>query len=57
MRPNSGPGTLKSEIRARLGFLRMMQARGSRFYMGVSENRGSKYSTLNSRVLIIRTPK
>ena len=24
--------------------------------MGVSENRGSKYSTLNSRVLIIRTP-
>ena len=24
--------------------------------MGVSENRGSKYSTLNSRVLIIRAP-
>ena len=24
--------------------------------MGVSENRGSKYSTLNSRILIIRTP-
>ena len=26
-------------------------------YMGVSEYRGSKYSTLNSKVLIIRTPK
>ena len=25
--------------------------------MGVSENRGSKYSTLNSRVLIIKTAK
>ena len=25
-------------------------------FMGVSENRGSKYSTLNSRVLIIWTP-
>ena len=25
--------------------------------MGVSENRGSRYSTLNSRILIIRTPK
>ena len=24
---------------------------------GVSENRGPKYSTLNSRILIIRTPK
>ena len=26
-------------------------------YGGVSENRGPKYSTLNSRILIIRTPK
>ena len=26
-------------------------------YMGVSENRGPQYSTLNSRILIIRTPK
>ena len=25
--------------------------------MGVSENRGPRYSTLNSRILIIRTPK
>ena len=25
--------------------------------MGVSENRGPQYSTLNSRILIIRTPK
>ena len=25
-------------------------------HLGVSENRGPKYSTLNSRVLIIRTP-
>ena len=25
-------------------------------YMGISENRGPKYSTLNSRILIIRTP-
>ena len=25
--------------------------------MGVSENRGPEYSTLNSRILIIRTPK
>ena len=25
-------------------------------YMGVSENRGPKYSTLNSRILIVRTP-
>ena len=25
--------------------------------LGVSENRGPKYSTLNSRILIIRTPK
>ena len=25
--------------------------------MGVSENRGPQYSTLNSRLLIIRTPK
>ena len=25
--------------------------------MGVSKHRGSKYSTLNSRILIIRTPK
>ena len=25
-------------------------------YMGVSENRGPQYSTLNSRILIIRTP-
>ena len=24
---------------------------------GVSENRGSYYSTINSRILIIRTPK
>ena len=28
-----------------------------REYMGVSENRGPQYSTLNSRILIIRTPK
>ena len=27
------------------------------FYLGVSENRGPQYSTLNSRILIIRTPK
>ena len=26
-------------------------------YMGVSENRGPQYSTLNSRILIIRTPQ
>ena len=26
-------------------------------HVGVSENRGAKYSTLNSRILIIRTPK
>ena len=26
-------------------------------HMGVSKNRGSQYSTLNSRILIIRTPK
>ena len=26
-------------------------------YLGVSENRGPEYSTLNSRMLIIRTPK
>ena len=26
-------------------------------YMGVSENRGPQYSTLNKRILIIRTPK
>ena len=26
-------------------------------YVGVSENRGPYYSTLNSRILIIRTPK
>ena len=25
--------------------------------MGVSENRGPRYRTLNSRILIIRTPK
>ena len=25
-------------------------------HMGVSKNRGPKYSTLNSRILIIRTP-
>ena len=25
--------------------------------MGVSENRGPKHNTLNSRILIIRTPK
>ena len=25
--------------------------------MGVSENRGPQYSTLNSRILIVRTPK
>ena len=25
--------------------------------MGVSENRGPKYSTLNSRILFVRTPK
>ena len=25
--------------------------------MGVSENRGPEYRTLNSRILIIRTPK
>ena len=25
--------------------------------MGVSENRGPKHSTLNSRILVIRTPK
>ena len=25
--------------------------------VGVSENRGPEYSTLNSRILIIRTPK
>ena len=27
------------------------------FYLGISENRGPKYRTLNSRILIIRTPK
>ena len=27
------------------------------FHMGVSENRGPYYSTLNSRILIIRTPR
>ena len=27
------------------------------YYMGVSENRGPKYGTLNSRILILRTPK
>ena len=27
------------------------------FYTGVSENREPKYSTLNGKVLIIRTPK
>ena len=26
-------------------------------HLGVSENRGPQYSTLNSRILIIRTPK
>ena len=26
-------------------------------YMGVAENRGPQYSTLNSRILIIRIPK
>ena len=26
-------------------------------FMGVSENGGSEYSTLNSRILLIRTPK
>ena len=26
-------------------------------YMGVSENRGPYYRTLNSRILVIRTPK
>ena len=26
-------------------------------HMGVSENRGPEYSTLNSRIHIIRTPK
>ena len=26
-------------------------------YTGVSENRGPEYSTLSSRILIIRTPK
>ena len=26
-------------------------------YLGVSENRGSEYSALNSRILIISTPK
>ena len=25
--------------------------------MGVSTNRGSRYSTLNTRILIVRTPK
>ena len=30
---------------------------GSRVYMGVSENRRPKYSALNSRILIVRTPK
>ena len=25
--------------------------------LGVSENRGSQYSTLNSRILVIRTPR
>ena len=25
--------------------------------MGVSENRGPEYSTLNGRILVIRTPK
>ena len=26
-------------------------------HKGVSENRGPQYSTLNSRILILRTPK
>ena len=26
-------------------------------HMGVSENRGPQYSTLNSRIIIIRAPK
>ena len=30
--------------------------RHGRKYMGVSENRGPQYSTLNNRILIIRTP-
>ena len=29
---------------------------GPRVHMGVSENRGAQYSTLNSRILITRTP-
>ena len=34
-----------------------IKAQVADFYMGVSENRGSYYNTLNSRILIIRTPK
>ena len=30
--------------------------KGYSLVMGVSENRGPKYRTLNSRILIIRTP-
>ena len=41
--------------------LRLMWAEGLRFrvpkQMGVSENRAPQYSTLNSVILIIRTPK
>ena len=36
---------------------KLMETLQCRTYMGVSENRGPEYSTLNSRILNIRTPK
>ena len=56
--PNYGPflGTLNIRCRTII-----RTQRGTRLltttHMGVSENRGPQYSTLSSRILVIRTPK
>ena len=54
--PRSPLGEALAEISSRLGLtLASLLHPARRVYMGVSENKG--YSTLNSRILRIRTPK
>ena len=44
-------------LRSATGLTELLCVCACVLHMGVSEKRGPEYSTLNSRILIIRTPK
>ena len=55
-------GTLRKFLQNLKGRLKLSQlgqfrAGGLGIHLVASENRGPEYSTLNSRILVIRTPK